>query len=303
MKKLLFGSREAAPFPAETHRLVQYLGRVALLGLVALFALGLALATPTTPAAHAQSPARGGLVPAVPTAVPSAIPTLPGPLPTVTPCVVILSDVSPNHPFYTYIRCLVCHGVVSGYACGGPNEPCPGLYFRPGANITRGQLAKLVANSAGFTEAVTTQTFQDVPPGSTFYSWVERLARRTVMSGYACGGPNEPCVPPANRPYFRPGVDVTRSQLAKIVANAAHYTDTPTGETFQDIPTSHPLWLWIERMARHGSISGYACGGPGEPCGPGNRPYFRPGNTATRGQVAKTAASTFFPNCNPRSKP
>src|SRR4051812_40453182 len=105
MRKLLFGSREAAPSPADTRRWVQYLGRGALLGLVALFALGLALATPTTPAAHAQSPTRGGLVPAVPTAVPSAIPTLPGPLPTVTPCVVILSDVSPTHPFYPYIRC------------------------------------------------------------------------------------------------------------------------------------------------------------------------------------------------------
>ena len=52
-----------------------------------------------------------------------------------------------------------------------------------------------------------------------------------------------------------------------------------------------PFWLWIERLAAHGAISGYTCGGPGEPCvPPGNRPYFRWGANATRGQIAKIDA-------------
>jgi hypothetical protein len=34
-------------------------------------------------------------------------------------------------------------------------------------------------------------------------------------------------------------------------------------------------------------MSGYECGGPGEPCDPQNRPYFRLGDQATRGQVSK----------------
>ena len=41
------------------------------------------------------------------------------------------------------------------------NDP----YFRPGNNITRGQLAKVVSQSAGFNEPVTGQTFEDVAPG------------------------------------------------------------------------------------------------------------------------------------------
>ena len=34
----------------------------------------------------------------------------------------------------------------------------------------------------------TAQMFEDVPPGSTFYDFVYRLASRGIMSGYPCGG-------------------------------------------------------------------------------------------------------------------
>src|SRR5215212_510935 len=166
------------PAAGATHdsrrRLPQYLARVVLLALVAVAAVSAALATQAAPVTQERGVHSGN--PPVPTGIPSTVPTVPPPLMTATPCVVVFTDVPSSSPFYSYIRCLVCHQVVSGYQCGGPNEPCPGLYFRPGANITRGQLAKLVANSAGFGETVTTQTFQDVPPGSTFYQWVERLA-------------------------------------------------------------------------------------------------------------------------------
>ncbi len=30
---------------------------------------------------------------------------------------------------------------------------------------------------------------------------------------------------------------------------------------------------------------------------PGNKPYFIPGNNATRGQTSKIVANAFFPNC------
>ena len=45
------------------------------------------------------------------------------------------------------------------------------------------------------------------------------LNRPGVMAGYPCGGDNEPCVPPGDRPYFRPGNPLTRGQTSKIVAN------------------------------------------------------------------------------------
>jgi kelch-like protein 17 (actinfilin) len=40
--------------------------------------------------------------------------------------------------------------------------------------------------------------FEDVPPGSTFYPFVQCLACQGILSGYPCGGQGEPCVPPDN---------------------------------------------------------------------------------------------------------
>ena len=63
------------------------------------------------------------------------------------------------------------------------------------------------------------------------------------------------------------------------------------------------FYLWIERLSSRGIINGYPCGAPFEPCiAPENRPSSRPFNNATRGQMAKIAAQTFFPNCQTPSR-
>jgi hypothetical protein len=64
---------------------------------------------------------------------------------------------------------------------------------------------------------VSGQTFEDVSSGSTFYTEIEQLFALGAINGYPCGGGGEPCVPPGNRPYFRPGNNVTRGQTTKIV--------------------------------------------------------------------------------------
>jgi subtilisin-like proprotein convertase family protein len=224
---------------------------------------------------------------------------------TITPtsCPVQFEDVPAGSTFYEYIRCLACRGIVGGYPCGGPGEPCPGSYYRPGNNVTRGQLAKIVSSAAGFGEPVSGQLFEDVPPTSTFYLWIGRLSQRGYVGGYPCGGPFEPCVAPTNRSYFRPNNNATRGQIAKIVANAAGYTEPiPIDQqTFEDVPPNSTFWLVIERLGTRGIISGYPCGGasPPEPCvAPNNRPYFRPNNNTTRGQLAKIAGNAFFPGCS-----
>ncbi len=56
---------------------------------------------------------------------------------------------------------------------------------------------------------------------------VERLAVLEIVSGYVCGEPGEPCVPPENRPYFRPGNQISRGQITKIV-NLARLVTMPT---------------------------------------------------------------------------
>ncbi|MDQ5823146.1 MAG: S-layer homology domain-containing protein [Chloroflexota bacterium] len=216
------------------------------------------------------------------------------PSPTATPCVVNYSDVPQGSTFYEFVRCLSCRNVLSGY---------PDNTFRPGNNVTRAQLAKIVSNAAGFNETPNQQLFEDVPPGDTFYEVVYRLATNGAISGYPCNSiPTEPCVGPNNRPYFRPGNNATRGQIAKIVFEAADngIRFSPAGgQTFEDVPPSNPFHTYIEALSQDGIMSGYPCNStPTEPCvGPNNRPYFRPGNNATRGQVAKIVNNTFFPNC------
>ena len=150
------------------------------------------------------------------------------------------------------------------------------------------------------TIADTTQTYEDVVPNSTFWLYIERLSMYGIMQGYPCGGAGEPCGP-NNLPYFRPNANATRGQIAKIVSNGAGFNDTfPTGtQSFEDVPEGSTFWIYVERLLlnRPDVMSGYPCGGAGEPCGPGNRPYFRPGNTATRGQLTKIVSNTFFPAC------
>src|SRR5262249_17473207 len=124
------------------------------------------------------------------TGVPSsATPTTGAATATATACSIEFSDVPPGSTFYPYVTCLVCRGIIDGYLDGT---------FRPNANVNRGQISKIVSNAAGFHEAVSGQLFEDVPPNSTFYDYVGRLATRGLVSGYACGGPAERCVPPGN---------------------------------------------------------------------------------------------------------
>lgn len=131
-------------------------------------------------------------------------------------------DVAPGSPFYPFIERLASRHIMGGYPCGGHNEPCGTdnkPYFRPGALTSRAQLTKLVANAAGFTEDPGVRIFEDVPEDSPFYEYIQRLAKRQVITGYACGE-ERPCIAPENRPYFLPGASVTRGQASKIIAKS-----------------------------------------------------------------------------------
>ncbi len=226
--------------------------------------------------------------------------------------------------FYSFVRCLACRHVVTGYTCGGTNpqtgqdEPCNGPnntgdpYYRPGSNVTRGQLSKIIALAAALTYVVppTQQSFHDVVTGDPFYTYIEQLAQTGAISGYQCGptvtdpqnGVPLPC-DAANRPWFVPSNLATRGQISKIVSIAANFNDSipDTQQTFTDVPKNSPFWLYIERLSERSIIGGYS---DAAHCGTGI-PCFRYGDQTTRGQMAKIAANTFYPGCQTplRAKP
>ena len=174
---------------------------------------------------------------------------------TVTPCAVNFVDVPPSDPFYTYIHYLYCAGVISGYNDGT---------FRPGNPTTRGQLTKIVVLARGWSvQCPSTGHFSDVLPGSVFYCFVETAYSRGIISGYNDG-------------TFRPGNNVTRAQLTKIVVIAMNWTiQCPATGHFSDVTVNDPFYCFIETAYGHGIISGY------------NDGTFRPGNSATRAQISK----------------
>ncbi|MEO5952538.1 MAG: S-layer homology domain-containing protein, partial [Chloroflexia bacterium] len=133
-------------------------------------------------------------------------------------------DVALGSTFHDYVERLYSRGIIAGYPCGGPGEPCTGPenhpYFRPNANVSRGQAAKIVASAKVLPAPPSGQwTFEDVAIGSTFWTWIESLASTGAIGGYTCGSPGEQCNPPGNRPYFRPSAPMTRGQSSKIVSN------------------------------------------------------------------------------------
>jgi hypothetical protein len=172
-----------------------------------------------------------------------------------TPCAISFSDVHGTDYFYDSVTYLSCHGAISGYSDGT---------FRPYNNTTRGQLSKIVVLAEGWTIDISGGPhFTDVQTNNPFYQYIETAYNHQVISGYADG-------------TFRWGNNVTRAQLSKIIVVAQQWDiDTSGGPHFTDVPVSDPFYGYIETAYNREIISGYADN------------TFRPGNNATRGQIAK----------------
>src|SRR5207248_167795 len=117
--------------------------------------------------------------------------------------------------------------------------------------------------------------FSDVPQNAYFYEPVRYLCCEGVVSGYDDG-------------TYRPWNPNTRGQIAKIISLAERWPLVdPAQATFEDVGVGTSFFRYVETAYSHGIISGYACGGIGEPCDPQHRPYFRPNASVTRGQTVK----------------
>jgi hypothetical protein len=165
------------------------------------------------------------------------------------------SDVPYGYYAYEQVYALGTNHVVNGYDDGT---------FRPNAATTRGQVAKMIVLATGWPINTTDGPhFTDVPVGSTFYDYIETAYQHGIIRGYSDG-------------TYRPGENVTRGQLMKIVAGAAGWKiDTTGGPHFTDVPVGSTFYDYIETAYNNGFIKGYDDG------------TFHPGNNATRGQISK----------------
>jgi S-layer homology domain len=125
----------------------------------------------------------------------SKIVTLAFDVPPCNSCTQHFPDVPPSHHYFGFIEAAYAQGWVSGYPDGT---------FRAFNLTTRGQTAKIVVQASGYAlKNPATATFSDVPPGSTFFQFVETAYANGMLAGYPDG-------------TFRPNVFVTRGQLSQI---------------------------------------------------------------------------------------
>ncbi|MBD3363343.1 hypothetical protein GF362_06525 [Candidatus Dojkabacteria bacterium] len=145
-------------------------------------------------------------------------------------------DVSEDHTFYNYIMALKHAGIINGYSDGN---------YKPDRYVTRGELSKFIVNvtesekpdlfaNICVCEKITledgesiyacpkcakdVEVFPDVTFENVFYTYIIKLYSATkddnnflkIIGGYSDG-------------TFRPEANVTRGQVAKIVANTMKF--------------------------------------------------------------------------------
>ena len=129
-------------------------------------------------------------------------------------------------------------------------------------------VALVVTSVLVFTPATQAATFSDVPSSSPFFTFVEDLASRGIIS--------------TARATYNPTMPATRGELVKIVVNATGTTiNTTGGPTFSDVPVGSPFYTFVETAVNNGWVSGYGDG------------TFGPNNKVTRGEAAKIIANAF----------
>jgi len=107
------------------------------------------------------------------------------------------SDVPSDHWAYAFVETAAAYGILSGYADGT---------FRPYANVTRAQVAKMIVNAQGWYLDIPPDgsSFTDVQPEEWYRDYAEVVNTMEVMSGYSDGS-------------FRPNAPASRAQIAKIL--------------------------------------------------------------------------------------
>jgi hypothetical protein len=139
-----------------------------------------------------------------------------------------------------------------------------GLMWVREAEMANPAYASLPQYAAEISQAAgTAGQFGDVPTTSPFYTVITDLVARGAISGYSDGS-------------FRPGVTITRGQVAKVLVVARGLAPiTPARATFSDVPLGSAFSPYVETAYARGIIGGYADG------------TFRPAAPVTRAQLAK----------------
>ena len=167
------------------------------------------------------------------------------------------------------INYLVNKGVIQGYTENGKR------LFKPHANVTRWQVAKMVIKGAGIqVSKPSTSSFTDVKAGTEESMYVEAATKLGIIE-------------PTSKTTFSPHAAITRNEMAKAVAvafkiPASQYANLEV--PFTDVSSSNPYYKYISAIYYNGITQG-------------SDGQYLPNNALTRAQfalfVARAASKDF----------
>ena len=139
-------------------------------------------------------------------------------------------DIKPDYEHYDAIMYLVGREVISGF----PEDNT----FRPNRNVTRGQVAKMLARELQLdTSNVKDPGFKDIPKDHAYYAEIAALVDAGIITGF-----------PEDNTY-RSSANLTRGQMSKILTLAFKLPESEwTGTPFTDVKDVHWFKTYVQTL-------------------------------------------------------
>jgi len=143
----------------------------------------------------------------------------------------LFTDINKSDDYYEPILSLTNRGIIQGFPDGT---------FRPHNEVTRGQAAKILANVLNLDmKNVENPGFTDIPETHQYYKPVAALVKAGIVGGY-------------DNKTFRPGNNLTRAQMAKILTLGFKLKDEELTDTrFTDIKKSDAFSGYVQSLLTH----------------------------------------------------
>mgnify|MGYP006048975111 FL=1 len=151
------------------------------------------------------------------------------------------ADIPTSHEAFKEINYLVNNGVIRGYTENGKK------LFKPGDNVRRWQVAKMVINAAGIQVSKPSKSsFTDVKAGTEESMYVEAAVQLGIIE-------------PTSKTTFSPHTPITRDEMAKALAIAfklpvSNYANLEV--PFTDISKSNAYYKYISAIYYNGITKG-----------------------------------------------
>lgn len=161
-------------------------------------------------------------------------------------------DVAKTNPYYEIIHQMRDQKIISGYENG---------MFKPNENIQRKHGAALVSRAVELPATTSYVAFKDVSTSNANHAAIKELQMAGIFKADSKGN-------------FNPNVDMTRGEMAKVIATAFNLNVEKTDKSsFKDVKANSEYSPYIEALAKANITTGYG-DGTFKPTGSLSRAHF-----------------------------